>query len=87
MGRVAEVGCVLCQHLGYGPTPANVHHIREGAGMGQRSPHYLTIPLCPEHHTGGNGIHQLKSSGFYTRYKLDELDLLSMTIDLLMRGK
>lgn len=87
MGRVAELGCVLCQHLGYGPTPAQTHHIIEQRGLGQRSPHYLTIPLCPEHHTGGNGIHQLKSSGFYTRYKLDELDLLSMTIDLLMRGK
>ena len=87
MGRVAELGCVLCQHLGYGPTPANVHHIREGAGMGQRSPHYLTIPLCPEHHRGNSGVHGLGVRGFYTRYKLDELDLLSMTIDLLMRGK
>lgn len=80
MGRVAELGCVLCQHLGYGQTPAQTHHIIEGRGMGQRSPHFLTIPLCPEHHTGANGIHQLKSSGFYTRYKLDELDLLAMTI-------
>lgn len=86
MGRVAEIGCVLCQHLGYGSTPANVHHIREGAGMGQRSPHYLTVPLCPEHHQGASGIHGLGVKGFYTRYKLDELDLLSMTIDRLMRG-
>lgn len=84
MGRVAEIGCILCQHLGYGRTPANVHHIREGAGMGQRSPHYLTVPLCPEHHQGANGVHMLGPSRFYTRYKLDELDLLSMTIKLLM---
>lgn len=33
MGRVADLGCYLCQHLGYGPTPAQVHHIREGQGM------------------------------------------------------
>lgn len=87
MGRVAELGCVLCRHLGYGPTPAHVHHIREGAGMGQRSPHFLTVPLCPEHHQGASGVHMLGPSGFYTRYKLDELDLLSMTIDLLTRGE
>lgn len=80
MGRVAELDCVLCRHLGYGNTPAQVHHILQDRGLGQRSPHFLTIPLCPPHHTGANGIHQLKSSGFYTRYKLDELDLLAMTI-------
>lgn len=87
MGRVAEIGCVLCRHLGYGQTPAHVHHIREGAGMGQRSPHYLTVPLCPEHHQGAGGIHMLGPSGFYTRYKLDELDLLSMTIQHLMETR
>jgi len=86
-GRVAELGCVLCRHLGMGETPATVHHIREGAGMGQRSPHYLVVPLCKGHHQGNEGVHGLGVRGFYTRYKLDELDLLSMTIDLLMRGK
>lgn len=80
MGLVAELGCVLCQHLGYGQTPAQTHHILQDRGLGQRSPHFLTVALCPEHHTGNSGIHQLKSSGFQTRYKLDELDLLSMTI-------
>ena len=34
MGRVAELGCVLCQHLGYGPTPAQTHHIIEFRGAG-----------------------------------------------------
>ena len=87
MGRVAETGCCLCHHLGYGHVPAEVHHIREGAGMGQRSPHYLTVGLCREHHRGNSGVHGLGVRGFYTRYKLDELDLLSMTIDLLMRGR
>ena len=87
MGRVAELGCVLCRHLGHGHSPAEVHHIREGAGMGQRSPHYLTIPLCPEHHRGNSGVHGLGVRGFYTRYKLDELDLLSMTIQGLMEAE
>ena len=82
MGKVAQLPCAICGVYG-----VHVHHIRTGIGMGRRASDFDTIPLCPEHHTGGNGIHQLKSSGFYTRYKLDELDLLSMTIDLLMRGK
>lgn len=80
MGYVAELGCVLCQHQGNGPTPAHVHHIREGQGMGERSSHFLTVPLCPEHHQGASGIHGLGVKGFYTRYKMDELDLLAMTI-------
>lgn len=80
MGYVAELGCCLCHHLGYGHTPGHVHHIREGQGMGERSSHFLTTCLCPEHHQGASGIHGLGTKGFYTRYKMDELDLLAMTI-------
>ena len=77
MDRVASLGCVICD------SPSEVHHIREGQGMSQRAQHYLTVPLCPEHHRGNNGIHLLGPSMFYTRYKLDELDLLAMTIEML----
>ena len=41
MGRVAALGCILCDHLGLGATPAQVHHIREGQGMSQRANDYL----------------------------------------------
>ena len=37
MGRVASLGCYLCRQLGYGETPAQVHHVREGQGMAQRA--------------------------------------------------
>lgn len=81
MGMVRSCGCVLCQHLGFvQETPTNVHHIKEGTGLGERSPHFLTVALCVEHHQGKTGIHGLGTKGFYTRYKLDELDLLDMTI-------
>jgi hypothetical protein len=83
MGRVAELGCVLCRHLGLGVTPAEVHHVREGQGLSQRAEHWLTVPLCPEHHRGDSGLHGLGVKGFYTRYKLDELDLLAFTIEWL----
>lgn len=83
MGRVAELGCVLCWHLQGEGSPAQVHHIREGQGAAQRASDFLTIPLCPEHHTGSSGVHGLGRKGFENRYKLTELDLLAMTIERL----
>lgn len=76
MGKVAELPCSCC-----GASGVQVHHLREGQGMGERASHWLTVPLCPECHTGTNGIHGNKS---YMRIrKLDELDLLAMTIKAL----
>ena len=43
----------------------------------------LTIPLCPLHHTGADGIHGLGRKGFYARYKKDELDYLAETLERL----
>jgi hypothetical protein len=80
---VASLGCILCRHLGQGETPAAVHHLREGQGMSQRASNWLTIPLCPEHHQGGSGLHGLGTRAFEARYRLSELDLLAMTIEAL----
>lgn len=84
LDAVASLGCILCDHLGYGNTPAVIHHLREGRGAAQRSPHFLTVPLCPEHHTGGTGYHTLRDSGFERMYRLSELDLLALTIQKLV---
>ena len=78
---IAEQGCVVCSHFDLGVTPANLHHIREGQGMSQRSSDWLVVPLCKEHHQGQAGIH---SGQFYQRFKLDEMDLLAMTISRAM---
>ena len=43
---VASLGCVVCRNLGYGATPAEVHHIRKGQGIAQRA----------DHRTGGHGV-------------------------------
>lgn len=85
MARVAALGCILCRYLNYGETPAQVHHIREEQGAAQRASDFLTVPLCPEHHTGGTGLHGLGRRAFERRYKLSELDLLAMTLELLER--
>ncbi len=50
---ISSLGCIVCG------SPAQVHHVRKGCGMGQRD-HTRTIPLCPWHHTmggTGNAIH------------------------------
>lgn len=87
LSAVADVGCVLCHHLGYGHTPPQLHHPRAAVGAGQRAQDWLVIPMCPEHHQGQTGLHGLGVKGFYTRYKLDEWDLLAMTIERLNRER
>ena len=45
--RVAEAGCELCR------SPANLHHLRTGVGMGQKSDDWSIIPLCHYDHQSG----------------------------------
>lgn len=84
MGRVAALGCILCRvHFNVYGTPAEVHHVRLGQGGAQRASDYLGVPLCTEHHRGNSGLHGLGTRGFYTRYRLSELDLLALTLEAL----
>lgn len=39
LSDVAELGCIVCRNLGFGSTPAEIHHIRTGQGAGQRANH------------------------------------------------
>ena len=80
MHRVAQIPCVICKRMGMGDTPAQVHHLKYGQGAGDRASDFLTIALCPEHHTGAEGVHMLKEHGLYLRYKCSELDLLADTL-------
>ena len=75
MGRVASLGCLICG------APAQLHHPRDGQGKGQRAQNWLVVPLCQADHTGPDGIHNRRM--FYARHRLDELDLLAMTIERL----
>jgi hypothetical protein len=83
LAKVAALGCILCRVLGYHETPAQIHHVREGHGMSQRASHFLAVPLCAEHHLGKLGFHGLGRRAFSQRYKLDELDLLALTLEAL----
>lgn len=80
--KVASLGCMVCKHIGYGETPASLHHVREGQGMSQRASDWLVIPICKEHHQGKNGIH---GHGFESLYKMTEMDLLAATIEAMQK--
>lgn len=75
MGRVAELGCVACMVLGYEGTPAEIHHLRDGAGAGQRSGHFRVIPLCPFHHRQGPDAFHISPARFQRKFG-NEADLL-----------
>lgn len=76
MSRVADLGCILCKHLGLGETPAELHHPRTGVGAASRSSHFDVIPLCPEHHRGNTGLHGMGRKAFERYYGVTELDLM-----------
>lgn len=76
MDKVAQLPCACC-----GAHGVHVHHLREGQGMSQRASNWLTIPLCPDCHTGPNGIHGNKS--LMRIQKIEEIDLLARTIEAL----
>lgn len=76
MGRIAKLPCACC-----GGSPVEVHHIRSGVGLSQRSSNYLTIPLCTPCHRGSTGIHGDKS--MMKVHKISELDMLADTIRII----
>jgi hypothetical protein len=44
---------------------------------------FLTAPLCWEHHQGSTGFHGAGQRKFERMYKLTELDLLAITLEML----
>ena len=47
LSKVASLGCFVCKN-----PEKQIHHIRpKGTGIGRRSSHFETIPLCQKHHT------------------------------------
>lgn len=78
LAAVAALGCCLCQRLGYGASPAEVHHVRVKHGWG-RSSHLDTIPLCPLHHQAPKiGVHGMGREEFSAMYGISELGLLEI---------
>ena len=74
MSRIACLPCCVCGDHG-----VHLHHVREGQGMAQRAKNWLVVPLCPDCHTGPNGLHGDRSR--MRIYKVDEMDMLAATIE------
>lgn len=78
MGKVAQVGCIACILLGFGESPAQVHHIREER-IARND--FLTIPLCREHHQGSRmSVHQNKRALMTALKMSSEFELLAETM-------
>lgn len=62
MGRVAELGCVIC-----GGIP-EIHHNTKNRGYGAKSSNYDIMGLCPNHHRGSEGIHHIGVKTWENKY-------------------
>jgi len=83
-GLLSQLGCVVCLRLGYGETPAEIHHLRSGAGIAQRSDNSRAIPLCHLHHrNGGYGVAFHAGPREFERLFGTEEELLEYTHNLL----
>lgn len=78
MAKVAALGCIACTKNGYEDTPAEIHHIRDGVGMSQRSSHFHAIPLCAHHHRLGNDSIHAGRSLFEEKYGTESELLLEV---------
>lgn len=87
MGRVAKLGCIACSCLGFPDSDAQVHHIREGR-IARND--FLTIPLCPPHHTGKlpgvPSIHMAKDDLLRRIGVFSEFDLLAIVLERLAQA-
>lgn len=73
LSKVAEIGCIICYIAGYPETPCEIHHIRDvGLGLGVRNNHTNTLPLCPEHHRGNEGIHGMGRKAWERKYSTQQ---------------
>lgn len=79
LSDAASLGCLICRRLGYGETPAEIHHIRTGIGKGQRASHRQVIPLCPLHHRIGSEAYHTAPATWQEKYG-SELDLVEQTV-------
>lgn len=74
MARIKSMPCGVCGQ----PGPSEAHHIKQGL-------HFICIPLCVDCHRGPfNGWHGQRR--IWNVKKLDELAVLSQTIEALTKG-
>ena len=83
--QVAQIGCIVCA-LRSIFSPAEIHHIRSGVGMGQKAHYAKVLPLCPRHHrTGGYGVAFYAGPRAWTNTFGPEEELLNLVEKILQQ--
>ena len=83
LNKVAELGCIVCRNEGFLDSPAEIHHIGNGA-TSKKSSHYESIPLCHCHHrTGGHGLAVHAGKKTWEAKFGTEKELLKQTLELI----
>ena len=82
MNKVAKLGCIVCRKQGNLYSPAELHHIRDMTGMGQRASHYEVLPLCVMHHRIGKESFHYSKKDFENKWGRQK-DLLAEVLQLL----
>ena len=75
LDNIARLGCILCWHMGFNDTPAELHHVRRFGGKRSAAP---ILPLCTEHHRGATGVHGLGAKGFEKYHNIDFQTLIDL---------
>jgi len=80
MRSVAELGCIICEKMGFPGSPAELHHIISNTGMGKKATNYEVIPLCPHHHRNSEESYHQSPKDFTDKWGSQE-DLLKETLE------
>jgi len=86
MDSVSQLGCIVCYKQGLN-SPAEIHHTQ---GKTKQDSHYKVLPLCYEHHRGGNGEEPISRHPWKRRFENEygkERELLELVEELLNESK
>ena len=80
MRAVADLGCIICDKMGFPGSPAELHHIISNTGMGKKANNYEVIPLCPHHHRNSEESYHQSPKDFTEKWGSQE-NLLIETLE------
>mgnify|MGYP005685885633 CR=1 FL=1 len=86
MRAVADLGCIICDKMGFPGSPAELHHIISNTGMGKKATNYEVIPLCPHHHRNSEDSYHYSPKSFDKKWGTQE-ELLKQTIEKQLEQK
>jgi len=81
MNKVAGLGCLICNKMGFPNSPAELHHIKNFTGIGRKANDFEVIPLCPKHHRQVKDAYHYGSKCFTEKWGTPE-ELLEGTLSM-----